>query len=134
MNNLLEHTPATALKSADDMAKAFQEVIKFHQKAIQQTKDKFEKKFGEATAAIDDARSSIAAGFMRLHDLEKEVNDKDDQSKVKDVKLEKYRMLHLAAVKDKQRVERELQELKDAGEVKRKGAWAAYEASKKVKM
>ena len=133
--NASDHTKATAQKLQDDATKAFDSVVQFHQSAIQSAIQSAFQSAREASNRQDaETANRLQTAEADIVRMRKEIKAKDDQLKAKDVLSEDYRLLHQAALKDKQTAEGELKRTKDADRARRKAAWESHEASKRARL
>jgi len=129
--NASDRTEATAQKLLDDATKAFDSVVQFHQSAIQSAIQSAREASNRQDAKTANRLQTAEADIERMRE---EIKAKDDQLKAKDVLSENYRLLHQAALKDKQTAEGVLKRTKDADRARRQAAWESHEASKRARL
>lgn len=116
----LDHTPATATKLENDIAKAYQAIIEFllstvHE--VEQTSSKFDSEMARrlllASTTIGDLRQEVI-------DKSKEIARRDGEAKIQQALVDDLRYRNSVALKDKLVAETKLAKIEKETEAKRK--------------
>lgn len=109
----LDHTPATAAKLEDNIARASQAVVDFHKSTILQVEQTSGKIDSELVRRLQLASTNIQDMRVELIDKSNEITRKDGEAKAKDEVCR-------AALRDKSAAEEKLNKIRQETEAKRK--------------
>lgn len=116
----LDHTPDTAAKLEDDIAKTSQAVVEFLERTISQVQQASNKVDKELVRRFELAKQNVEEMREEIVDKSREIAKRDIESKVKEQELEGYKERCFAAERDTVMLEARLVNMEQEAEAKRK--------------
>lgn len=128
----LDHTPATAAKLEDDIAKASHAVVQFHRATILKIEQAPSRIDVELLVRLQDAITERQKLKQEIVTLSKDITQKDEEAKWKAVALENFKSLHTDPLRREMELRAQLSKIEKESEAKRKRVEeSVFKASKK---
>jgi len=129
----LDHTPATAAKLEDDIAKASQAVVEFHRATILKVEKSPSQIDLELMKRLQDAITKCQNMEMEIDNQSKEISRKDEEAKWKQMEVDTFKSLYTDAQRLEVELRAELSKIEKETEAKRKRVEeSVFKASKKA--